>query len=579
MGRLLLKGGLTSKELRALLRRGADLDAVSCDGCGTLVPQEQLPERKEYLCPSCTALLLPFKPFLKRGQKATPWKTSTGKFPDVIPLPSKLDVATPAAGGAEADTLAFGNPEGPTANFDEVMTLPPDAKDDGTDNFDYVFVLPEGIGRRSEDETIMAMGSLVKESGDPGSSPLTLSAPSAPDGVHNRELAGTEETDPESMVGQLMRREIGGFTLIRSLGRGAVGRVFLARQKSTGRSVALKVLRSEAAHDKEIVARFEREAQVAALVKHPNAVGVVDAGIDEKHDMRFLALEYMEGGSLLDLLRDSNQLPQKRALEIVRGICLALEAAAAQGIVHRDIKPENILFSADGVPKLADLGLAKILEAQTQITETGYVVGTPCYIAPEQATGIDDIDIRADIFALGFCFWQMLTGMLPFSDREGEATLELVVRHIEEDLPDPRIYAHAVSDGAAQIVRGMAARDRDKRYSSPLMVVRDIDLILRGGQPLSASDSVIPGPLADIAASLRQTGSMPSGDATPDSAGEHLAAQASAPGPPQKKEKKSSATCPVLALLLLGGLAALAVWGGMRVHHWYQTGRLDDFLK
>jgi serine/threonine protein kinase len=569
LGRMLVKGGLRTQELRDILRSGADLDAVACDGCGELTPQADLPRRREYACDSCGALFLPFAPFLSGGGKeeeeaAKKRRRSAGAptqaYAAILPVPN-LDQATPTPDPQEASTVAFDNPEGETIRYDDILLDPSEPV-----RPDYIYELPSGIGQLSEEETVMAMAKVVRESDDAAPTPRI-----GPAGVSNRALADNVEPEEDGSVRlQLDQREIGGFKLLRSLGRGAVGRVFLAQEPATGRKVALKVLRSSASNDEEVVKRFEREARVSGLVEHPNVVEKVASGVDPRLGARYLALEFLEGGSLLDLLRESERVPQERALRITRGVCLALQAAEAHRIVHRDIKPENILFSLDGTPKLADLGLAKVMEAHTQITETGFVVGTPCYIAPEQATGDEDVDIRADVFSLGFCLWQMLTGLVPFSDDDDAAPMDVIIRHLEEDLPDPRLYAHTVSDGAAQIVRGMTARDRASRYGSPAHVVRDIDLVLEGSQPLSSSDASLPQPLTAMVEELRSSASR----AIPPTV-EAPAPSAPQPAPPRTTAPSSGGSRAgwiVLGLLTLVAFGTLGAWAALWIRYWLRQG-------
>lgn len=585
MGRLLLRGGLTSKGLRRLLRSGADLEAVACDACGAEHPQERFSSRAEWPCRECGALLLGFAIFRKgalrkraassapRSEPARAASSTTQRFHEVVPIPRApdpqqerseaplpLDAVPPVpviSTAGEDTTLGYENPLGSTVHFRKVIGPPPgEASPAHEEEDDYVYELPSGVGRLSDLEATLAFSELVEGSED---------APHAPalPGVANRELAGTHDNGA-SMIRQLGLGSIGPFVLVEPLGKGAVGRVFLARHEETGQRVALKVLRSEASRDPEVVRRFEREVELSGLVRHPNVVERVDAGVTPD-GRRYLALEYLDGGSLLDLLREEDRLDPPQALAIVRGVCLALEAARAHGVVHRDIKPENILFGPDGLPKLADLGLAKLLEdSAAQITETGFVVGTPCYIAPEQAAGHQDVDIRADLFSLGFCLWQMLTGVVPFSDDLDAKPMDVLLRHLEEDLPDPRLYRPDLSDGCAQIVRGLTARERERRYPTPLHVVRDIDLCLAGQQPLGAGAAELPSTLREVAGpSAAGRGEKPSPPEPGDRARARLARTVETPPPPAHEAAPSPRveTAGLGSLALALGLLALAAFG------------------
>ncbi|MGB8355548.1 MAG: protein kinase [Chthoniobacteraceae bacterium] len=217
------------------------------------------------------------------------------------------------------------------------------------------------------------------------------------------------------------------FEILEYLGRGGMGVVYKARQKSLNRLVAIKILAPEREHDTRFAGRFAREAELLAKLSHPHIVTIHDFG--ETGGLYFLVMEFVDGVSLRDLLREG-RLEPKQALAIVPEICDALQFAHDHGIVHRDIKPENILLDRLGRVKVADFGLAKLIAvaeagdidpgnhgsatlATGDLTETGKAMGTPSYMAPEQTSHPDEVDNRADIYALGVVFYQMLTGELP----------------------------------------------------------------------------------------------------------------------------------------------------------------------
>jgi serine/threonine-protein kinase len=283
-------------------------------------------------------------------------------------------------------------------------------------------------------------------------------------------------------------KELSGFKLLKELGQGGMGKVFLARQTSLDRVVALKVLVPELAADAEFVGRFHREAKSAARFQHPNIVAVFDQGQDPSSGVHYIAFEFVDGGSLEELLERRVRLPEAEALTIVRAVATALEYAETAGIVHRDVKPENILLTKQGLPKLADLGLAKQTGVASSVTQSGVVLGTPLYMAPEQALGEPDLDGRADLYALGLCLWRALTGLMPFDEERANTPLQLLAKHINQDLPDVRARAPEVSEGTAKLVAWLAARDRAQRYASASDLVADIDLILRGEAPIGPHD-------------------------------------------------------------------------------------------
>jgi serine/threonine protein kinase len=237
--------------------------------------------------------------------------------------------------------------------------------------------------------------------------------------------------------------------IIELLGQGGMGAVYKARQPALGRFVALKILPAHAANDPGFEERFKREARALAGLNHPNIVAVYDFG--QAGDLPYFIMEFMDGATLREVVR-AGTLSPREALQIVGQICEALQFAHDEGVVHRDIKPENILLDKRGRVKIADFGIAKIVEPQPQevsLTEGSGQVGTPHYMAPEQVERPDEVDHRADIYSLGVVFYEMLTGELPLgrfappSQRtQLDARLDEVVMRTLEKEPGRR-YQHA----------------------------------------------------------------------------------------------------------------------------------------
>ncbi|MEZ6187692.1 MAG: serine/threonine-protein kinase [Planctomycetota bacterium] len=277
--------------------------------------------------------------------------------------------------------------------------------------------------------------------------------------------------------------QLAGYRILRPLGRGGTGKVYLARQERLDRLVAIKVLDSELADEEGFIQRFSLEAQAAAMFQHPHVVPIYDASHDAPSNTHFIAFEYMPAGSLEDLLAVQERLSERRALEIVRAIADALAFAEDRKLLHRDVKPGNILLSADGTPKLSDLGLARRTDqGPGSMTQAGMVVGTPYYMAPEQALGRVDLDIRADIYSLGLCLWRMLTGLIPFvgPDEKRPSVIEALTRRLSEELPDVRSVAPEVSERTAALLKGMVARRRQERYRTAAQVRENVARILAG---------------------------------------------------------------------------------------------------
>lgn len=282
---------------------------------------------------------------------------------------------------------------------------------------------------------------------------------------------------------QTLPETVGGYAIERELGQGGMGRVYLGRHEGLDRLVALKVLQPKLADEPEFVDRFLREARAAAKFSHPNVVTVFDTGIDDK-GVHFIAFEFVHGGTAEDLLERQGKISPETVVRIALGVAEALAFAESKGIVHRDVKPENILLTPEGVPKLADLGLAKQIESNegTNLTQTGMVLGTPLYMSPEQALG-DPLDIRSDLYALGLVMWRMLTGLVPFDEDRSASSLQIINRHINQDLPDVRGRVPEAPADLAHVIGQLAAREPEDRYASAQAAVTDLRA-LRDGKPL-----------------------------------------------------------------------------------------------
>ena len=259
-----------------------------------------------------------------------------------------------------------------------------------------------------------------------------------------------EAPDPAELVGKFPNLEI-----VSSLGRGGMGSVYLARQTSLDRIVALKVLSKGLADDPSFTERFAREAKTLAKLTHPNIVTVFDSG--QSGDANYLVMEYVEGVNLRDAIV-SKTIDPARALAIVQQICDALQHAHDAGVIHRDIKPENILIDRNGLVKIADFGLAKLIQSkpeQYSLTGTRQVLGTRNYMAPEQIETPESVDHRADLYSLGVVLYELLTGELPIGRFAPPSTKsgcskrldDLVMRTLEKDLGQR--FQHASKIGSA----------------------------------------------------------------------------------------------------------------------------------
>ena len=269
----------------------------------------------------------------------------------------------------------------------------------------------------------------------------------------------------------------GRYKVLKLLGEGGMGQVYLAEHSAIEKRIALKVLRAEYAHKGEIVTRFQQEAISASRIKHPNVLDVFDFGQLE-NGCFYLAMEFLEGNDLADELQRSRVLTAPRALPIAMQICRALSAAHAKGVVHRDMKPENIFLQRTGdgeeIVKIVDFGIAQLKptneEAQAEstkhrrLTRTGMIFGTPEYMAPEQASG-KHADLRCDVYAVGIILFELFTGGVPFT---GETFLGVLTKHLNDAPPSMRaVYPDLqISHELEAVVQRTLAKDPNHRYQT-----------------------------------------------------------------------------------------------------------------
>jgi len=251
----------------------------------------------------------------------------------------------------------------------------------------------------------------------------------------------------------------GRYRLEGRLGYGGMSTVHLAFDRRLERRVAVKLLAEHLAEEPTFVSRFQREAQAAARLVHPNIVQVFDSGLDERTGQHFIVMEYIEGRSCAEILRDEGWVEVDEAAAIIEQACEGLHYAHRHGVVHRDVKPGNLLRSREGEVKLADFGIAKATE-QSSITQVGSVLGTAAYLAPEQARG-EEAGPPADLYALGVVAYQLISGRLPY---EAASLTELALKQQREEPPTLDTLVAAVSAELADAVAIALALDPRERY-------------------------------------------------------------------------------------------------------------------
>jgi tRNA A-37 threonylcarbamoyl transferase component Bud32 len=278
--------------------------------------------------------------------------------------------------------------------------------------------------------------------------------------------------DSLRLPADLSGRQIGGFHLLRRLGKGAMAEVYLAEQPQLKRWVAVKILKPELAGDPAYVRRFEREARAAASLVHANIVQIHEVGhIDGLH---YIVQEYVQGQNLREWLARNGPPLLQPALSIMRQIAAALAKAAEQGVVHRDVKPENIMITAAGEVKVADFGLARVLDetstGATALTQVGITMGTPLYMSPEQVEG-RTLDHRSDLYSFGVLCYHLLTGKPPFT---GDTALAVAVQHVKT-LPQPlEVQRPDLPPALCRVVHQMLAKDPEQRWQSCGEVLREL---------------------------------------------------------------------------------------------------------
>ncbi|MFN3966724.1 MAG: protein kinase domain-containing protein, partial [Endomicrobiia bacterium] len=274
---------------------------------------------------------------------------------------------------------------------------------------------------------------------------------------------GVKRTVGETVVLEglsAQRPTLGRYEIIKELGRGAMGIVYLGRDPKINRTVAIKTLQFEEGLSEEEIkslkSRFFREAESAGNLTHPNIIRIFDAG--EDYDIAYIAMELLEGEDLKKYCDKNNLMPIKKVVDIMLKVTDALDYAHQQGVVHRDIKPANIMELRDGSIRITDFGIARIVA--TSQTQTGTVLGTPSYMSPEQVAG-KKVDGRADIFSLGVTFYELLTGEKPF---KGDSIATLIYQITNEKHPDPRQYRPEIPECIVNVIDKALKKNPDERY-------------------------------------------------------------------------------------------------------------------
>ena len=420
---------------------------------------------------------------------------------------------------------------------------------------------------RASEETIATPQASETVAAPAGAGPMTV-ATMAADSASRSDLhitmtpggSGTRVTsyarDQAAGVEAEPPTEIAGYRRLRRLGAGGMGLVYEAEHVQLKRRVALKLLRPTVAESADFKARFMRESKAMAAVKHENVVAIYDAG--EASGFLYMALEFVAGSDLSKFLKRRHRLEANEAIDIICACARGLAAIHAAGLVHRDIKPQNIFLDRDNRPKIGDLGLARAVDGEDRMTNTGTTWGTPAYMSPEQIRGVSDIDIRSDIHALGATMYTLLTGAEPYA---GATSFIITHKVLTDPTPDPRVLNQLVPVKLATVVRKMMAKEREDRYQNPTDLLQDLLRAKAGDRLLHAGDAraSAAAPVSPIAAAITietGTGRTPRGTA--------LASEGrTAAAPPARNVPLVSVSLPTLDPLVIKLIAFGVLFCGL----------------
>jgi len=287
-------------------------------------------------------------------------------------------------------------------------------------------------------------------------------------------------------------QQLGIYKLLKKLGEGAMGAVFLAEDTVAQRQVALKVLSKKSSSNDTFLIRFKREAKAAGALKHPNIVRAYtsrDTDVVEDLGHYFYAMEYVVGTTLEEVIKKQTFMPWDQSLDVCIQVARGLAFAHERGIIHRDIKPANVYMCEDGTAKILDMGLSKDISAdaasQSFNTLEGQVLGTPHYISPEQAQGHKNIDGRADIYSLGASLYHMLTGKTPF---EGATPANIIFKHVTDAVPNPQKIRSEIPDSIYRLLQKMMAKEPSERHADCAALLSEMAMIRAGSAPLTRSE-------------------------------------------------------------------------------------------
>src|SRR5581483_5785540 len=289
---------------------------------------------------------------------------------------------------------------------------------------------------------------------------------------------GPPSGGPDPIIG----KEIDGCAIVKKIGQGGMGIVYLAEHTKLRQQYVVKILNPALTAAEDTIQRFFREAQSVARLNHPGIVGIQNVG--QEGEYYYIRMEYVDGDTVENIVKEQKKLEWKLATRIIYETAEALSHAHKKGTIHRDIKPENIMLTKNGEVKVMDFGLAKQVQAATKVSVTGQIVGTPFFMSPEQAGG-KTVDARSDIYSLGVTYYYLLTGVKPFN---GKNLQEIFLKHFFYTPESPKIYAPDLPENVCEVIRRCLKKKKKERYQSAAQLAKDLAAMLAGGE-LSAPEA------------------------------------------------------------------------------------------
>jgi eukaryotic-like serine/threonine-protein kinase len=344
-------------------------------------------------------------------------------------------------------------------------------------------VLGGGTASNSGEDDVVDFSQVQQQSQPPAGAQNRLAATQAP----------SSATTPQAASKVKRLDKLGDYKLIKKLGAGGMGEVYKGHQESLDREVAIKVLFKHLASNADFVQRFQREARIMAKLDHPNILRCWGAG--EEGGFHYLAMEFIDGGSMQDVLDKRGKLSVGDALHVILACARALQHAHESNMIHRDIKPDNILLTRKGIVKVADLGLAKAHGENVNLTRTGTGAGTPIYMSPEQARDAKHVDHRSDIYSLGCMLYAFLAGKAPFA---GETYVELFEAKEKGRFEPARKSNMEIPDRMDLMIDKMLAKKVEQRYQSCADLIKDLEGLGLANASLSFIEGAVAAPVAPV---------------------------------------------------------------------------------